>query len=1245
MEIIEDVLFVGGQDSNGGPLDAAKNTCRRADNLIIVPTQAGGDTLFAKSPKGNVLLNNPSLPAGTYIAHGFKYDSKYRYIYYALTRPRVPGVVEKTCYWWRYSVQGGHELVLESVKLNFLSNSFTSIEIVDGNILYWIDPKFVSWLQDIYGNQQFGNPKRLLIDKALAYTQSGGTSPLGYPQIDDCCLDQCKWPPFYPPKAFFSSNPNKSISLIRDKSYQFAYRYIYDAYEISKPSGASDLCFAVNSQTLSGTIYSNPYLDNEVTVILNTGNHSVNVIDVLVREGNTGNWFLFKKIDKKALGLTNDAPYTVKYDGTAPLLAIPQEQLFSFDLVPDVSYSMKFSPTTKTLLHLNIQEGYNKAPYTKNSINLIRSLYKPRQIPAIQAGITIVSPDPLINYARYRFLFASYFKSGDVIVFSLVPGYSDTDYNLPTIYFNYTITQADISSGTEDQIAQRIISNILAAYPNPTVRNGYQISLSSFSSAGQNYIFAFVANGSGVAVPVAAVAANVDASLLLTRTLKNFDTHDFTVTYYRQGNKTPGATYDKLKISNFFNPAVFPDIFGADQLAVTRALIYLGETPPEEATHYSIAKRERNVTADFVQIAVLSVQTLSKQVKVFLNTWYTDNYPGSSYNYTIAKGDIVTLLTYMEVVYSGTSVVSVTQKWASQFVQATVVDYDAVENSITVTGVDVSQFQLRAGSIIQIAKGNPANDEAPYYSTSKFYEILDPNTPNRRHGGESFSLQIYAISITDNGFYVKDNFSFMSARTITTAGTTSNNRTGLCIATYDPSTNLTKFSFPGFPVVGPENLTPTTATVNAKLDQTTAPLPAICYYDRGDVWMKVRPNYSSGQADPQGNLLPPFSQTVESNFFSDYWDSRGWDKGFAFALDLNAKQVTRTNLVRSSQSIVAGTQTNGLSEFLVGESQEVSANHGPIVASAVRGEALRVYQTKEISTIVLGRSIPTNPDLSEQYILTNTKLGPVTPSRQGYGGWKEQSTLQLDTDVFVWDVINGVFIKDTIGGVFDVGKAMHIDIQAICKKIALGEQNGNPYDIRMGYNPITKELITSFRNQDATDVFTLSYLPDAQIWNGYQNYFAEAYGNLNNSMLAISKGTGKVYEMNVGATNVFFENALAPSIRFYAREALGEEKVLRSMFIRCLSQPVKVSVFAQGTTQSPLGQETICKIQKVEDGYLCVLYSNKLDPNFATPAQALAMGRQMRSTYFEVKIDWQSGALVNLKNVTLYYDVDRPTSH
>jgi hypothetical protein len=1246
MQFIEDVFFSSGMDRNNGPLGANKGSWTNAENIIVVPTQGGGDTYFGKAPKGNLLINNPLLQKASYIFHGFKFDPKLGYIYYALTKTSALGPFPKM-YWFRYREDSGHELVLDSLKLNFISKQFTSIEIIDGNILYWVDPKFNSWLIDSNGNQRFGNPKRFLIDKALAYTQSGGTSPLGYPEIDDCCLDQCKWPPFYPPKVQFQTNEAKSISLIRNKSYQFAYRYLYDGKEISKPSPISDICFPINSESMNGTIYGNPLVDNEIGIQIDTGNHSVNFIDLLVREGNIGPWYLFKRIDKKALGLGNDAPYNAKYDGTQNLQAIPDEQQYSFDLVPDVATSQRFSQIAKTLIHAGIQEGYDKASFTKNSVTLVQSLYKKRKGAIGQSGIDYIDSTTQDDYyiSWIKIVQPENLIPGDVITIRVNRILDDSPftYSSEIYYISYTIKQEDIITGTTTEIAYHLYQNIILHFsPYKTILD-YRFEFSFNELYGRlDITCSRVWDGTFVSIGYTQIIFNYVE--IKERSLKDSDQHEWAVIYFRQGNKTNGATYDKLKTIVPSNPSADPGIFQPDQFVVTHALFNINEIPPEWATHCCIAKRERTATAAFMQTTVTTVYALEQQVKIFLDGYYPFAYVGASYNYTISKGDVVSLRTYVQKNPQSLTVGTLTQKWSNQQMQGIVQEYNEAENSIIVQGFDISNLQLQPGSIIQIAKPSLVSDTQPYYATSKFYEIINPNTPSRMHGGEDIDLRIDTISISENGFYITGNFSFLSSRTVQIIGTTSNNRTGICITTYDSTTNLTKVSFPGFPVLSPENEHPTTARLTAKLIQTST-LPAIWYYDKGDVWVRQRVMTTGVQ--PVGIQKYPETDVfvIESNFFSDFWDSRGWDRGFPFAYAPNAKQTNRINLIRSSQSIIAGTDTNGLSEFLPANSQEVGANEGPIVGTAIRGEALRVYQRQEVSTVIVGRTIATNPDNSEQYLLRSQVLGPVTPSRQGYGAWKEEAIFQLDSEVYFLDVLHGVFVKDTLGGMFNISGTMHAEIQALCKSIAEEEAAGNLYNIRMGYNQLTKELYMSVQNLALDRQYTLSYLPERGEWNGYYTFYSEGFGNLNSRLLSVKYNTAQVFEFNEGIVGEFFEEETPPMIEFFARYNPTEEKILRSVFIRTESKPKRVSVKGPATIQSPLGQETMCRLEKYEDGYLAVLMNNKLDPDYTDQAKAYIYGRQMRASYFTVKIEWESGALVNLKNVVLYYDVDRPASH
>ena len=1237
MQDKETIVFSAGADETNGPYKALEGSWISAKNVLVVGTQSGGDVYEVKTPKGNVLIPNSGLPEGSYDFLGAEYDPATSHLYYAI---RSQNNNRLYCAWWRYG-NNGNELVLEHPDLNFLADQITSIDIVDGRI-YWVDPVFNTFSKDVLGRRLFGNPKRFIIEKALRYTQSGGLDPLGYPFIDACTLDACKWPPAFPPACSFFNDETRQTNYISRKSFQFAYRYIYDGDEISKPSPISELCFPRTAETMNGNKYADTSNDNSVRVIWNSGNQTVNYVELMVRVGNDGSWFVFQKIDKKAEAIADDFDYPYIYTGTENLQAVPDQETFSFDLVPDVAKSQTYSRHANVIMYFGCQEGYNKPDLSENDFVLYKRRFKTQE----DVVINIVNeevPQPNGDIA-WQVLYNFFTTIQDVtigtqIVFAGSVFNSDDSILIKQFFFPVTIDQTFISNvGTGIQRRaffinrmQEVLFQNFALSDLPNIR--YEIGDSE--SSGFILIRARTEDAQSY-LNVRGGFTIINYSLKKQRSLKDGVTHDFQLVYFREGNKTNGVTSMAMEVVvPFSGENTFPNetLFFSNH-----AYFRIRSEAPNYATHYALSKRERTGVGNFMQTSIYDIQNRQQQTVLSLDNYYEATFQ-ASYNFIPQAGDVVTLRTYYRKTDS--PLTTYEQVWYQKVVQATVIEYLPTggtngTKAVVIEGVQFTDIDLKQGSVIEIARPKTSSDSSPYFIT-KIYQCADG-----AHEGDAIELQVYRIDVPNNRMYVFGNREYLNQRQFIITGTQSNNVNIACSVTYDITTDLSEFQPNGYNFQGPETEFPLSAFLTAKLNQQGG-FPAILVYEDGDVFIRER-TMDTGLDWPVPPPPQSALQVVESNTFSDYWDSFGWSKGFLMPFNPNARQEDRFNLIRNSLPEIASTRVNGLSSFVFDESQEVGLDSGPIVSGRARGEALRVLQRRDVSSILVQRAIAANPEGTEQYILGTKILGPVTPSRQSNGAWSEESTIMIDGVIFYLNVLDGHVMKDTTGGAFSINAGLHVFWQNLCKKVFQQSTTNSPYLIRCGFNPLTNELYWSFFNSALEEAFTVVYNVMEGKWEGLLDFFSESFATLDTRCFSVLQNTGLMYEMNKGENGVFFGNYLVPSIKFYARKGIDQYKQILSMFVRGYGKPSLISVTAPANDNIPGGQYTETVIERGDGGYYVAVMNNMLSPGFTDQGEAALYGQNMRSNYFVVEIIGPDAGSFKINNVVLYYNYDNPLS-
>ena len=386
-----------------------------------------------QSMTGNLLRNNTTLPAGVNIIIGACEDVEYK----ALILFVFNDLGDHTI--WRYTVEDSqYQLILKDSILNFKKTNQIFHANVVNNLLYWTDNYFNS-----YTNNNFNPPRKINIQKAILYTQSGGTDPDGYSEITFNNLDWIKHPPLFSPTFVYATDITENSNNLKNKLFQFRYQYVYDDNEESAWSPISELVLPNYSEYINQTVNIDPYLDNTIKVDIETGSSIARLIRVAYRIGNTGEFFLYKEYDKTQLGWSDYSTETINFKNETSGPAISNSER-NYDLIPQIAKTIEYLPSNEFAIG-NYIEGYDKQEITDSDVAFSVSNY-----PIENTAFT----NPLASFACYasgvtNMLFISFnrinsivkyrYEPGDVIILSLKdffgPALASTVNPDRTIYF------------------------------------------------------------------------------------------------------------------------------------------------------------------------------------------------------------------------------------------------------------------------------------------------------------------------------------------------------------------------------------------------------------------------------------------------------------------------------------------------------------------------------------------------------------------------------------------------------------------------------------------------------------------------------------------------------------------------------------------------------------------------------------------------------------------------------------------
>lgn len=392
------------------------NDDRQAD---ILPAQhiaatnirfTGGEQGFtAENIKGNVLIANSNLPAGTNECIGAFFDQVgQQIIFFNYNSNTNHGI-------YSYSVQSGTVTQIFRCGVNSatdvltfnLDYPITSVVLVyrtasEGDLLYWTD----------------GYNRPMYLNLATVSALQPFTANMLY---------AAKTPPLVPPTASYATNAANNFNYVRNRYFRFAYRWGYANKEKTTISPVSSLSTAnsVVAPELNYPSNNNNYI--QVTVQSGATADFEN-IEILGQEFNGTTWgdfFLITTINKDDVGAI---PFSYTFDfyndgiyGTI----LPAETDLRFDYLPQKANCLELL-NGNTIIYGGITEGYNKMNRSDVDVQITASL--------TGLGSSVVAP--IWKWANYERLALGYFDElgnvVDIISFLADSTIDTTNFNVIT---------------------------------------------------------------------------------------------------------------------------------------------------------------------------------------------------------------------------------------------------------------------------------------------------------------------------------------------------------------------------------------------------------------------------------------------------------------------------------------------------------------------------------------------------------------------------------------------------------------------------------------------------------------------------------------------------------------------------------------------------------------------------------------------------------------------------------------------
>lgn len=314
---------------------------------IRVSSDADGDAFVIKNAYGNTAISlGTSLPSGTNKVIGSVSDEQLGFIFYFVWNSNNEHSI------YRYSTGSNTSVrIIKDSVLSFTENGF-----VKGNIFVNINGDVL-----LYFSDGLTAPKKINTTKALIN---------GYPQLltgtDNeklAVLTVAKAPPLDPPSYNIVNNSDLLENNIKDKFFQFAYKYVYEDGEHSALSPYSSLSVSENQLKRGFTNLGQDNFYNQINIFAKYIQSDVSKILMYAREGNEGTFYEIAEVNNVPTGTYAIINFTNSKVGSALSLT---EQNKLYDNVPQFAESQEI--INGRLIYGGYTEGYANVNIDKEII-------------------------------------------------------------------------------------------------------------------------------------------------------------------------------------------------------------------------------------------------------------------------------------------------------------------------------------------------------------------------------------------------------------------------------------------------------------------------------------------------------------------------------------------------------------------------------------------------------------------------------------------------------------------------------------------------------------------------------------------------------------------------------------------------------------------------------------------------------------------------------------------------------------
>ena len=1053
------------------------------------------------------------------------------------------------------------DLILKNSVLNFkLDHKITSIDIVD-DLLYWTDgyertpfvdynpPRKINMVKATATNYPYdhfvgylkgqvvnygGKAYRCIANITLPVLVAPSDDPthwelaniLVYSAMTFQILDRIKWPPAYAPGPSYDTDLNFLNNLLRNKLFQFSYRYVYDDNEKSVWSPISIVPLPTVPEYLNGAYNETVIVDNVINVWVNSGIAEVKEVDIAVREGNHGNWILIKrwyKYDQHGdlvTGMLNNINIVylfhnnevgeglIQEDFNRPYDAVPQisahEELIEKNRLSDEDHTEGFD---------NVDIDVSLTPVYDISTSI--SEMSSETFTDIKTLWTRADELGYIRFDAAVFDFNGFYEDNCLYYFTVdtrIGGVPSFAYNNNLDYYPYAIEYAHKGvvgfatvQATPGMSIETFINSIIVqlrggngttecalAYCYGGNTSGGNQAFANFTGEVTNpnnpiYNWLTSPNQIGIIMTCPILGPNWPTydhnkiKIIVTKLKNNKITtfssgavHNFGIAYYDRGNRC-GAINTSIKSQTYV------------------------KMQGEYGGVHSIARN------------IINWEILH-QPPIEADTWEWVYAKNTSYDYSL---------------WAMMSEIGIDAGISSSYSQGL---YFTINDLISNTLDDLPKFNVpiyvwEKGDRVRFIMNKNTDGS---YSTIPYvldFEIIGTRTPEVSTVYK-MDFSNPPVPITDaSGNKVIDNSQIRFLINAFPYNTFNIKPYNTAVQVYRPakvSDVLEYYSFgQKFNVLNPHTSNRYhSATSSIPRNINLPVLPPYAWTRDQDSANSARGVFTIGDAYIYMRFLG-YIFPCESLWFSDFFDSETISIGLPNLVNPNMRRQRFISNIRYSGLYIENTQVNDLSKVLGSQYDTLQQKHGSINSAQEIGDLLRVLQTNKCTSIYIGKTgfkqTPGQPDV---VTVSESVIGTKYVHPEDYGTVFPESVVNSVNYTYFFDIYNACICRWSNNGVRQiVGKDSETGIDFgmktyfANKSAALLESGIDNVNVYCTYEKKFENLIVTFVDSVNTENNeTIMFHEPNNAWITFVSFVPDGYGSI--GTVLTSSLNGVIYKHN-----------------------------------------------------------------------------------------------------------------------------------